>query len=55
MRYAQDISAQSVPNITDAPRPNASPEAEASALAAVYRFLVLEKGARNDLTGTSTK
>jgi hypothetical protein len=55
MRYAQDISAQSVPNITDAPRPNASPEAEASALAAVYRFLVLEKGDRNDLTGTSTK
>jgi hypothetical protein len=37
------------------PRPDATQEAELSALAAVYRFLVLEKGDRNDLTGTSTK
>jgi hypothetical protein len=55
MRDAQDISAQSLPNITYTPRPNASPEAEISALAAIYRFLVLEKGDRNDLIGTSTK
>lgn len=41
--------------ITYAPRPDASTEAEISALAAVYRFLVLKKGDRNDLTGTSTK
>jgi hypothetical protein len=41
--------------ITYTPRPDVSPEAEISALAAVYRFLVLEKGDRNDLTGTSTK
>jgi hypothetical protein len=26
-----------------------------NALAAVYRFLILEKGDRNDLIGTSTK
>jgi hypothetical protein len=45
----------SEPRITYTPRPNASPEAEISALAAIYRFLVLEKGERNDLTGTSTK
>jgi hypothetical protein len=37
------------------PRPGATQEAELSALAAVYRFLIHEKGDRNDLTGTSTK
>jgi hypothetical protein len=37
------------------PSPDATQEAELSALAAVYRFLVLEKGDRNDLTGTSTE
>jgi hypothetical protein len=36
-------------------RPGATQEAELSALAAVYRFLILEKGDRNDLTGTSPK
>jgi hypothetical protein len=41
--------------LTYSPRPDASPEAEISALAAVYRFLILEKGDQNDLTGTSTK
>ena len=55
MRDAQDISAQSLPNITYTPRHNASAEEEISALAAVYRFLVLEKGDRNDLTGIWTK
>jgi len=35
--------------------PDATPEAELSALAAVYCFLLIEKGASNDLTGTSTK
>ena len=43
------------PRIVYAPRPGATQEAELSALAAVYRFLILEKGGRNDLTGTSTK
>jgi hypothetical protein len=37
------------------PRPGATQEAELNALAAVYRFLILEKGGRNDLRGTSTK
>jgi hypothetical protein len=37
------------------PRPDATQEAELSALAAVFRFLILKKGDRNDLTGTSTK
>jgi hypothetical protein len=41
MRDAQNISAQSLPNITYAPGPNASPEAEISALAAVYRFVLV--------------
>jgi hypothetical protein len=31
-------------------RPGATQEAELSALAAVYRFLILEKGDANDLT-----
>ena len=43
------------PRVTYTPRPDATPEAELSALAAVYRFLLLEKGESNDLTGTSTK
>ena len=47
--------AMTSPRITYSPRPDATPEAEHSALAAVYRFLVLEKGESNDLTGTSTK
>jgi hypothetical protein len=42
-------------HISYAQCPDATPEAELSALAAVYRFLVLEKGESNDLTGTSTK
>lgn len=37
------------------PRESATPEDELSALAAVYCFLILGKGDRNDLTGTSTK
>jgi hypothetical protein len=32
------------------PRPDATPEVELNALAAVYRFLVLEKGDAHDLT-----
>jgi hypothetical protein len=43
------------PRLTYSPRPDATPEAEVSALASVYRFLLLEKGESNDLTGTSTK
>lgn len=37
------------------PRESATPQAELSALAAIYRYLVLEKGDRNDLTRTSIK
>jgi hypothetical protein len=43
------------PRIVYTPRPGTTQAAELSALAAVYRFLILEKGGRNDLTGTSTK
>ncbi len=43
------------PRVIYTPRPDATPEAELSALAAVYRFLLIEKGESNDLTGTSTK
>ena len=43
------------PSLVYTTRPGATQEAELSALAAVYRFLVLEKGDCNDLTGTSTK
>ena len=43
------------PRLTYSPRPDTTPEAEVSALASVYRFLLLEKGESNDLTGTSTK
>jgi hypothetical protein len=42
-------------HLTYSPRPDTTPEAEVSALASVYRFLLLEKGESNDLTGTSTK
>ena len=40
MRDAQDISAQTLRNITYTPCPNASPEAEISTLANVYRFIL---------------
>jgi hypothetical protein len=40
--------------ITYTPRPDAAPEADLDALAAVYHFLVLEKGVPHDLTNTST-
>jgi hypothetical protein len=43
------------PRLTYSPRPDTTPEAEVNALASVYRFLLLEKGESNDLTGTSTK
>jgi hypothetical protein len=43
------------PRLTYSPRPDTTPEAQVNALAAVYRFLILEKGDRNDLIGTSTK
>jgi hypothetical protein len=42
-------------HLTYSPRPDTTPEADVSALASVYRFLLLEKGESNDLTGTSTK
>jgi hypothetical protein len=37
------------------PRPDATPEAELDVLAAVYRYLLLEKGGPHDLTSDSTK
>jgi hypothetical protein len=43
------------PRLIYSPRPDTTPEAEVSALVSVYRFLLLEKGESNDLTGTSTK
>ncbi len=43
------------PRIVYTPRLGATQEGELSALAAVYRFLILEKGGRNDLTETSSK
>jgi hypothetical protein len=39
-------------HITYRPRADTTPEGE---LAAIYRILILQKGDRNDLTGTSTK
>jgi hypothetical protein len=53
MRDAQDISAQSLPNITYAPRPTASPEAELSALASVYRFII-DSHANTNAAGVSS-
>jgi hypothetical protein len=38
------------PSLTYTPRPDSTPEAEVNALASVYRFLLLEKGDRHDLT-----
>jgi hypothetical protein len=38
MRAAQDIAAQSLAGITYAARPDATPEAESSAVAAVFKF-----------------
>jgi hypothetical protein len=43
------------PTITYTTRADASPQAELDALAAVYRFLLLEKGDHHDLTSHSTK
>jgi hypothetical protein len=42
-------------HITYRPRANTTPEGELAALVAIYRILILQKGDRNDLTGTSTK
>jgi hypothetical protein len=41
--------------ITYRPRAGTTPEVELTALAAVYRFLLLEKGDRHDLMNDSTK
>ena len=38
------------PSLTYSPHPDTTPEAEANALAYVYRFLLLEKGGQHDLT-----
>jgi hypothetical protein len=38
------------PSLTYIPRPDASLDAEVNALASIYRFLLLEKGDRHDLT-----
>ena len=40
MRAAQDIGAQSPTGITYAPRPGSTPEAELSALAAIYKLCI---------------
>ena len=40
MRAAQDIPAQSLPRVTYAPRGDTSQEAEATALCAVYKFVL---------------
>jgi hypothetical protein len=37
-------------SLTYTPRSNTSPDAEVNALASIYRFLLLEKGDRHDLT-----
>jgi hypothetical protein len=42
-------------HITYRPRADTTPEGELAALVAIYRILILQKGDRNDLTGTSTK
>jgi hypothetical protein len=43
MRAARDISVQPLPGVAYAPRPDATPEAEISALAAVYRIVLSRK------------
>jgi hypothetical protein len=57
MGAAQDISAQSLPDIAYASRPDATPQAEISALAACYRIILesaknrgrlLDKGGPDD-------
>ena len=40
--------------ITFAPRPDATPKGELSALTAIYRYVLLEKGGRHDLTKNAT-
>jgi hypothetical protein len=52
MRTARDIDAQPLPGITYAVRPDATAEAELSALANVYRY-VLNKYAA-DMTSTNS-
>ncbi len=42
------------PSLTYTPR-DTTPEAEVNALASVYRFLLLEKGDRHDLTSEAAK
>jgi hypothetical protein len=44
----------SAPRISYIPHPDATPEAELNALASIYRFLLLEKGDRHDLTSEAT-
>jgi hypothetical protein len=41
-------------HITYRPTADTTPEGELAALVAIYRILILQKGDRNDLTGTST-
>ena len=38
------------PSLTYTPRPDTGPDAEVNALASIYRFLLLEKGDRHELT-----
>jgi hypothetical protein len=38
------------PSLTYTPCPDTSPDAEVNVLASIYRFLLLEKGDRHDLT-----
>ncbi len=53
MGAARNIASQPLPHIAYTPRPDASPEAEAAALANVYRF-VLDSANKNAAGVTST-
>ena len=53
MRAAHDIGAQSWPNITYVPRPDATAEAEISALRSVYSFIIKTSRAKRKARGSS--
>jgi hypothetical protein len=59
MRAAQDIAAQSLPGIVYASRPDTTPEAELTALTAIYTLVLSNsqavRGGTHDLTNESTK
>ena len=59
MRSARDIPVQPLPRITYTPRADATPEAELSALAAIYTLVLsnsqAKRGGTHDLTNESIK